>query len=476
MPNAAARLCDELLGIAPLQLRPTRDHVVHLLFRRLPAEPRVKRSDDPRTDLTAVVAACLEQRGALRDLIEIVGRFAPGDPALDRLTRMTDFLFPDELLTRAERGELLAVLGDANRAVVVSAYRDSVPLDAHLPGAGETADLVTRLESLVGIEGRPPPLLAFVMGVARQLDPAVAGRLRDWTGAVGRRLRLDPDVLGSRPEAGDPSGDTALHLIVIVRPDAMSDDQYLLSVWLQHGSRAERPLMMDDRLRSVGEVATALRTALDTAAKESDAPLTVEMVLPRALLNEPVDQWPSGAVPRGLGIRHTVVVRSLDRLRLPQTSIDAWHHRWRLLAGAGDRLPSSAVEVSAPAGPRQWQEDHAPDGTGGPVVLALDAPLPDAGRLQNDVFTAAIRAGVPALVWSRHPALSPALLDTVLALARRVGVAQLPAEVRRIRVRAAAVEPGPAVDEDLGRHLALVWDDADRIPVEFRAPPFRAPR
>ncbi|WP_433207234.1 effector-associated domain 2-containing protein [Dactylosporangium sp. CS-047395] len=469
MPDVSERLRDELLGIDPLRLRATRDHLL-VQLEQSHKGLAVPQTDDARADLAAIAAACLTRPGALRDLIDQVRRFAPAHPALDRLARMADVLFPDEWLTGGERARLLAGLTGIDRAVLVAAFRDTVPLDANLPGDGSTADLTTRLESLVGVDDEAPPLLAFLARVAKRLDVVGAARLRQWTDEVAARLGLAPGLLDWRPAPDAAPVDPTTYLTVIVRPDALTDDRYLLSVWVQHGNRAEHPLLIDDHLRTVGEVATALRVALRGAARETDDPLTIEMVLPRALITEPVDQWTAGDAPGSreeLGARHTVVLRSLDRLRRLPRERDAWRQRWARLNRAAER--ERTVQVSAPAGPRQWRADRAGDGTRGPLVLALDGPLPAARSLQNDAFTAALTAGVPVLVWSRHAGLGPTMLDTVLAVAGRFGPGRLPAEVRRIRMLA-------GVGDDLGRHLSLVWDDADRIPAEFRAPPLRAPQ
>ena len=94
-----------------------------------------------------------------------------------------------------------------------------------------------------------------------------------------------------------------------------------------------------------------------------------------------------------------------------------------------------------------------------PVCLLLEAtPVPG----QCDALLAALRAGIPAVLWSRRPMVDiRAELSTLMPRTGPVRLRELPMRVFQFRREAVA---NGADKQHLGYHLTLLWDDADRIP------------
>ena len=93
--------------------------------------------------------------------------------------------------------------------------------------------------------------------------------------------------------------------------------------------------------------------------------IRVEFLLQYNLLNLPVDQWgleTGSSLPRLLGLRYQVVVRSLNRARSPRRHRE-WHRRWELLT----KMPHAT--------PTQEDHWHWSTGTKSRHLSVLDARL-----------------------------------------------------------------------------------------------------
>jgi hypothetical protein len=73
----------------------------------------------------------------------------------------------------------------------------------------------------------------------------------------------------------------------------------------------------------------------------------------------------------------------------------------------------------------------------------------------------ALRAGVPVVLWDRRAPLTSETRTLIEELFRG-DPGELPERVRRLRVEAVISASGDR-SEHLGRHLALLWDDPNRL-------------
>ena len=212
------------------------------------------------------------------------------------------------------------------------------------------------------------------------------------------------------------------YFIVHLQPDGIDPNSYLMSVWLQQHLSVEEPLHRDDTPITLAEVEGLLPELLGQAHATlgvGAGELTLEFILPRSLIGHPIDQWQVDRVfPHRLGTSYPVVVRSLDRLG-SRGLHGTWRSKWRWLADNGHREGPEAI---------YW----------------LPGPWPKAPE--------ALRA----------------------SLLRDDSLVELPTQVLQLRQKADELEETASI---LGRHLTLLWDDADRIPQSFsRTKRLRAPR
>jgi hypothetical protein len=98
----------------------------------------------------------------------------------------------------------------------------------------------------------------------------------------------------------------------------------------------------------------------------------------------------------------------------------------------------------------------------GAVALVLSEPPSPGGTGQQEAL-AALRAGVPILVWQRKPHRGPELREKIAPLFNEGGLAQLPARARKLRQEAWRQEPQDR-EAHIGHHLTLLWDDPFRLP------------
>ena len=97
-------------------------------------------------------------------------------------------------------------------------------------------------------------------------------------------------------------------------------------------------------------------------------------------------------------------------------------------------------------------------------MLCLGYPLPEAPDLTTpDAFAAGLAAGVPVIAWCRDEAHAAAFRAAVTGWVARSAVRDLASRV--FGWRQAAQESGESAE--FGRHISLVWCDADRVPEQF---------
>jgi hypothetical protein len=97
------------------------------------------------------------------------------------------------------------------------------------------------------------------------------------------------------------------------------------------------------------------------------------------------------------------------------------------------------------------------------MVLASAPPAVPAPRQGADELTAALRAGLPALIW--HSDAPPDVLrEIVIWLVDGDGMSKLPARVQASRLAAFQASPVP-FDAELARDVVILWDDPERTVV-----------
>ena len=456
-----------------------RDLYIDTLGSQLSHPLSVQRYHDPRHDVWSLLTACQEHADGVRQLAAVVRTFHVGSRAMRELDELIECMFPDEYLGRRERDELLALLADAQPGWLSRACRHAHRtswLSASLDWTDPVA-VVARLESCIGTPGAPPPLLTFVDFVAHQADTASSAKQHRWIDKIGMQMNLDPGSLRELCVATVARLEESqrFYFIVQLKPDGVDPDRYLMSVWLQHHQAVEEPLYRDDDPMTLAEMIERLPELLVRAHEDvgvEASEMIVEFMLPRGMIGDPVDQWEIDQVfPHRLGTSYPVVVRSLDRLG-KQELHTSWRHKWRWISTNGHRDDPGAVYwlLEPHRSPASMHASLLHDDAA--VAVAMAFPPKPEQKLMSDELTAALYAGVPVVLWCRDAGLRDEFEREAKEILTGRGLAELPNQVWRMRQRAHAEDNATIV----GRHLTLLWDDADRIPEAFRPVRLQAPR
>jgi hypothetical protein len=95
-------------------------------------------------------------------------------------------------------------------------------------------------------------------------------------------------------------------------------------------------------------------------------------------------------------------------------------------------------------------------------VVLSEPPAPGNVAAQREVI-AALSAGVPAIIWHQVDCSLIEFREAVAAIVADGAVVHLPQRITALR-REALRQPGEPHSHP-GRHVALLWDDPDRLPL-----------
>ena len=253
--------------------------------------------------------------------------------------------------------------------------------------------------------------------------------------------------------------------MIVVVPDGIDPNLYQLSYWRQDDpaewppARGEiRTVTFDELERRVDDLVVSAERAWSGHA----VAVALEFVLPRELLNLPVHRWRKehdSGDPRPLCLDYPIVVRSLERMRSLHWH-RVWHQRWQTLMND----PSAArVHFGQPADTRGIPRIDAVLSDPRWVLMVLTAPPPCQPQPGPDELTAALRSGLPALVW--HPEASSGVLREIVAwLVEGDGLGDLPGRAQASR-QAALQEAVAPFDVNIIRDVVVLWDDPHRLVV-----------
>ncbi|MFJ2722524.1 hypothetical protein [Streptomyces sp. NPDC087437] len=362
---------------------------------------------------------------------------------------------------------------------------------AHYAKGQQQQDLFDWVEEhLIRPDMYPGAPAAHPVGAGAQTTAASAAPARASAAAVPVAARVGGDLpagAGSSPVAMDvttrpagvpaaasvplPEDDAAdavwapgACLLVRLRPlpDPDHSGERLLSYWWQIDGPEPYPVRGGDVRVDLADLPERVKTLVEEAEtgwayfwKED---LTLEFLLPRDLLDLPVERWAKQGfhgADGALGEDHPVVLRSLERMERADTH-GRWAKRWDAL-------------VTACGGPVHWFPDEGrahlltePQ----PVMVVLSDPPGGGGDGGPgvDELGESLRAGVPIVVWDRRGGVDPAFRDELRELSSRKGIHRLPDALRSLRIEAGGEDPAGGGSSTLGRHAALLWDDPYRLP------------
>ncbi|MDX8141300.1 hypothetical protein SK854_04195 [Lentzea sp. BCCO 10_0061] len=449
-------------------------------------EPRLRVTEfaDARLHVFAIVLACGKRPGAVRKLLQALRRLQPEAPELEQIGRLVDEMATLELFADEDRRALTDLLRDTNFPQLAECYRaaaggQATPLP---PGRHDTVDVLSRLERMNARPDGVPPALALLEHLALRAGDVLSQRLWQFSEDQARAMGLHADLLALR---GSISAETAevvapaeASLVLRLQPHGVEPGRYLLSEWWQVNSATWAPQRGRDHTGSLAELQTRVGELVSRIEgwAENASTVSIEMILPKDLLNLPVDQWISlsDEVATPIGVDYLVSLRSLERSR-EKAKHRRWKRRWSHLEShlqAGDSPLDDAMHRSQLDGARHLQKLGARLALSENVVLLVLADPPagreSVGRMEVAI---ALKTGVPVLVWHREDCAAKAFQTAVDDLLADGGLGKLLENMKKLRAQAQYADD---CDAHPGSHISVLWDDPNRqvepLPQEVVAP------
>lgn len=470
----------DVLERTPLMRSPTsRLLLLDQLRDRLGSFP-LREHSELRLQTAELVHACIRIADGLDRLVETVEHLEPATQEAIELRRLQDTWEAADALTQVDWEHLRPALEQLHPTNLGTIYQRAT--EHRLPGPPTWCDNAWHaFIHLAGQNAGPdglPPSLVFLELLEDLLDAQAARRVR----IRNRRVASQQGLAAERERrraylraGGELPVDASVYLVIQIEPrlDADRQEAYTISPFHQwrgpeswHSRRRKPRIALRHELEHQVE-----RLIEETEVEWTDhvGPIVIEFILPWELLNADVDWWrmeTDSPRPIVLAMDYPVVVRSLERHRTPRWH-RTWQRRWQQLQ---IHPAGSLVRWSRPNGDdylnRLETELKADDRV---VCLVLSEPPARLGeRGQQEVF-AALRAGLPVIIWHRNNCGAPAFRRAVSDLVAEGGLAELPARARRLRQRALQLDPALRTDH-VGRHLTVLWDDPERRPDLLGAP------
>ncbi|MFE7586272.1 hypothetical protein ACFU5Y_32420 [Streptomyces gardneri] len=472
-PALEHALVDQMCAVTGLDTPDGRDLLISMLAGPLPELGNVRRHGRTRLDTLEIVRACLREPRGLPELLATLDVYAPGSAPVLRIKELVTAPSVLSALPEAELRDVRALLArvdhlDAHGELYAAA--GDLPLP-HRPVAtlGEAFDFLSRANA------RPDgllPTMVLVEHVAAALDRSPAHRptavgLREWNDVQAAKLGLAAPLAAMRAESdrGPAAQPAPACLVVQLCKHGMSPDRYLLSHWRQIRPGPWRPERGEDRVVTLAEVGPMVerlvyRAENDWAGRPGSPVL--EFVLPFHLLNEPMEWLPLGSrssFASALCLSYPVVLRSLERMRAPQFH-RRWHNRWQQMQDSHETVCHWDTAGRRGHDPVQWNSRLTADER--LVAVALnDPPLQGPGGSRDSLETA-LRSGVPMAVWDRRPGAPADFRKRAAKKLMKGKPAELPQRVQQLRNEAATAAAAQR-DVHVGRHVAVLFDDPNRI-------------
>jgi hypothetical protein len=307
--------------------------------------------------------------------------------------------------------------------------------------------------------------------VAALIEHRLGTQLRGWIDQIAERLQI-ADVMRQhrlaveeRRYPGHAAQKTTRVrpcLLIQVERDGIDRERCEVRYWIQRRSDAWHPEPADPRRTTFRQLELVLQAAIqhaESAWRDNDGPVEVELLLPTELLHTAAEWWDielEAPSPTPLCLDYPVVVRSLDRMRATHRH-RVWTNRWQTMwrHPPGHRLYWGRISEKR-ADLREWNAHLREDQEFTTVVLST-SPREEPGQAE---LQSALNAGIPVILWDRRASLAP---DTARLLAGIIQGAptELTHRIRALRIEAARLPPAEQ-QRHPGRHLALLWDDPER--------------
>lgn len=334
----------------------------------------------------------------------------------------------------------------------------SAPLP--LPRFSDPWHAFTYLADLNAGPDSVPPALLYLDALVAEAGADASSPITAWVDEQIRRLDITAAFQEHRRAMAHIVDEPQLHLLIALYGDAIDPRRFTLLAWRQDDPGLWPPAMTSVQYIAFDGIELSFDKvilAAEQAWAGQHAAVTLEFFLPRELMHLPVHRWRKeheSGQPQPLCLDYIIRIRSLDRLKATH-----WHRQWRerWLSMHADPSPARILFAGAVDGAQPVDVALRARNC---VAMVLTGSPPSQPEAEGDEFTAAMRSGLPVVIW--HPSASLEELATYLTELISSGtLIDLPGRTKESRM--SALDPAP--DSKLARDLVVLWDDPDRTVV-----------
>lgn len=438
------------------------------LIRDLPREVReaVKRADDIKTDVGAILYACSKFPNGLYDLrdavlgleganfdgqnfcvafaeVEVLFHCPTGETALSKLTKILHSID----LPGGEIAALCALYAKQSAAIPAQLYAVFLESAGRFPAKG--FDLLEQLLRLL-----------------EKNDVPQARELRDWMKQSASQFGVEAATLAEFRERIKWEAQSAAYVVVKIVENQLLDDTFYVEAWSWRRDEKFQRLEIKSRLAAEDHhkfpaIETLLRAAICEVEETLAAPsFVVELVTERKVFAKDISGWKVdvGEDEGNLLIHYPVVLRWKNRHERFARHRRHWPKKWNALKEHssqpglhGLKWLSCETACSHSEILDGWIDAH------NSVCLALGyQPSDEEGS--EDLLKAALNVGTPVVFWLQRTCDGEAISEEYFRkLLGESKLIDLPTHIWELRKQAHTNPDHPA------RRLALLFDDADRV-------------
>ena len=449
----------------------------------------------------------LAERGRLnRQLLEIDKELVQVAQAIDQLRERSNELAKIASVKLLEQPHSMAcklqamldILVPYELAITVNretAYRRVCPPDWLRSMPVTLKGMLAELEDMQPDERDDPAILKFAAYLIAdaQVPELLSKQLSQWAEEQSQDFsqllqRSHQQTLQAEQAAANTSDrETDSYLMVVVNQSNSTDQQkdhwYSVKAWLIPDARNCQPKSgigfetlslhlgkLEDAEQSftLDQIRGLLRDFLTESGKKCSLPaLTIELFLPTTLLNQPIDSWvleDESSFCAPVGIDYRVVLRSSERLREAYMARRGgfWKNKWRSLQTLSQQKDNEANSVfvcgDGEHPNRLYQQLRNENMIGLKVVCEL------LSFEKRGAFAVLQEAAIPVALWLRQTLPTCNCVAEIEQLLS-CRIHEVPEAVKRKRGDAFEVSENP--DSHIGHHLALLWEDVDRLPPDL---------
>ncbi|MBW4693487.1 MAG: hypothetical protein KME27_17215 [Lyngbya sp. HA4199-MV5] len=450
----------------------------------------------------------LAERGRLnRQLLEIDKDLVQVAQAIDQLrernnelTKTASVKLPEQLHSMASKLQaLLDILIPYEFVITVNretAYRGVCPPDWLRSMPVTLKGTLAELEDMQPDEMGYAAILKFVAYLIAdaQVPALLSKQLNQWAEEQSQDFsQLLQWVRQQTLQTGQTAAITSdrrtdSYLMVVIEQSNIADQQkkscYFVKAWFildrqdyqPKSGAGYYPLTIPGKLEDAekaftcDEIRALLRAFLDESSRECQRQnrslrnLTIELFLPSDLLNHAVDGWiidedDEFSVQEPIGFHHCIHLRSSDRLR-PEYLLrrrGLWQAKWDSVQRLAQQLADSTFVAGD--GVHYKKLFQALDQSDMVGLKIAQGPL-SIGK--ESAFAVLQATATPLALWLRQP-LAAVSYDVELNAVLGCCVHAIPEGVKQQRKEAFSED----LEAHIGHHLALLWEDVDRLPPDL---------